>query len=146
MALDHVVKATLPPGRRLKGDPRRQNSPYNSRRINDVLALAPGAGHRVRRDVIRCRAGCSSSVLDECVTNGTCTVVAKSTPMSMVSRSVNRSPMLDSGVSCNLENYGMQSWNADPSSNQKSIAQDVDENAASSSQVRHQNEQRSSIE
>ena len=41
---------------------------------------------------------------------------------------------------------GIPTLHSDPSSNEKSIAQDVDENAASSSQVRHQNEQRSSIE
>ena len=35
-------------------------------------------------------------------------------------------------------NYGIQSWNSDPSSIEKSIARDVNENAASSSEVWHQ--------
>ena len=71
-------------------------------------------------------------------------VVAKSKPtLSLVSTTVNRSPTLDSAVSCSPENYGMQSRNSDRSSIKKPIAQnvkDVNENAASSSQVWHQNE------
>ena len=77
--------------------------------------------------------------------------MAKSKPaLSLVSRSVNCSPMLDSGVSYSLENYGMQSRNSDPSGIEKAIARnvkDLSDNAASSSQVWHQNENtRSGIE
>ena len=50
-------------------------------------------------------------------------VMVKSKPtMSSVSRSVNRSPTLDSGVSYSQGNYGMQSQNSDLSSIEKSIA------------------------
>ena len=78
-------------------------------------------------------------------------VVVKSKPTwSLVSRSVNRSPMLDSGVSYSSENYGMQCRNSDRSGIKKVIARnvkDVNENAASSSEVWHQNENtRSGIE
>ena len=69
-------------------------------------------------------------------------VVAKSKPtLSLVSRSVNRSPMLDSGVPYSTEKYGMQSRTSDPSGIEKLIARDVkemNEDAASSSQVWHQ--------
>ena len=61
----------------------------------------------------------------------------------LVSRSVNRSPTLDWGVSHSTVNYGMQSQNSDRSGIGESVAQnvqDVNENAASSSQVCHQNE------
>ena len=54
-------------------------------------------------------------------------VVAKSKPtLSLVSRSVNRSPMLDAGVSCSPESYGTQSRNSDPSSIEKSMAREQD--------------------
>ena len=78
-------------------------------------------------------------------------VVAKSKPtLSLVSRSVHRSPMLDSGVSYGPRNDGMQCQNSDRSRIEKSTApqvKDVNENTTSSSQVWHQNENtRTSIE
>ena len=56
------------------------------------------------------------------------------------SLSSSQSPMLDSGASYSTGIYGMQSRNSDPSSIEKSIARnlkDVNENAASISQVWH---------
>ena len=71
-------------------------------------------------------------------------MVANSKPtMSVVLRSVSRSPTLDSGVSYSLVNCGMQGQNSDRSGIEKSIAQkvkDVNENTASCSRVWHQNE------
>ena len=71
-------------------------------------------------------------------------MVAKIKPMmSLVSKSVNRSPTLDSGVSNSPGNCGMQSQSADRSGIGKTIARDVKDlngNTASSSQVWHQSE------
>ena len=70
--------------------------------------------------------------------------MAKSKPtMSLVSKSVNRCPTLDSGVSYSSGNYGVQSQYSDCSDTGKPIAQNVkhvNENTATSSQVWHQNE------
>ena len=75
-------------------------------------------------------------------------VVAESKPtLSLVSRSVDRSPTLDSDVSYSPENGEMQSRNSDHSGIENSIARNVNENAASSSHVWHRNENtRSGIE
>ena len=70
--------------------------------------------------------------------------MANSKPtMSLVSKSVNLSPTLDSGVSNGPLNFGMQSQSSDRSRIGKPTAQnvkDVNENTASSSQVWHQDE------
>ena len=66
----------------------------------------------------------------------------KKPTMSLVSRSANRSPTLDSGVSYSQGNEGMQSQYSDVSGIGKLKAQnvkDVNDNTPSSSQVRHQN-------
>ena len=49
-------------------------------------------------------------------------VLAKSKPVSLESKrmSVNPYPMPDSGISCNMENYGMPSWNSFLTSTEKS--------------------------
>ena len=71
-------------------------------------------------------------------------VVANLKPtMSVVLRSVSRSPTLDSGVSYSLGNCGMQGQNSDRSGIEKSTAQkmkDENENTASCSRVWHKNE------
>ena len=71
-------------------------------------------------------------------------VVSKSKPMmGLVSKNASRSPMLGSGVSHSPEILGMQRQSSDSSGTGKPVARvvmDVNENAASSSQVWHQNE------